>query len=269
MTAAPLRIMFLGNRRIAWDALKLLLSDRYRSRFDIRALVSDSSILNAYQTLQPISSTCFISSDRRQSEIIHETIRTERIDVLISIQYNWIIPGSILDLVNRHAFNLHNARLPDYKGYHSISHAIANHDTSFETTIHWMADAVDSGDIAYVEKTLIFEDDTAQSLYLRTLDAAMLAVGHLLDDLSSGKAIPKHAMSEEYGAFYARSSVVSLADVSNQVNGEQLSRIARATYFPPNNTAHFFHAGRKFLILPESEFKKIALADKSINEPEF
>jgi methionyl-tRNA formyltransferase len=251
--------MFLGNRRIAWDVLKLLLSDQYRSRFDVRGLVSDSSILSAYQKLQPTSSTCFISSDRRQSEIIHETIRTERIDVLISIQYNWIIPGNILDLVDRRAFNLHNARLPDYKGYHSITHAIANHDTSYDTTIHWMADAVDSGDIAYVEKTTIQADDTAQSLYLRTIDAAMLAVRRLLDDLSSGVELPRQAMT----------SVASLADVTEQVNAEQLAQITRATFFPPNNTAHFFYAGKKYLLVPESEIDKISLAGKSVNEPQF
>lgn len=269
MTPAPIRIMFLGNRRIAWDVLKLLLSDQYRSRFDVRALVSDSSILNAYQTLQPTSSASFISSDRRQSEIIHETIRTERIDLLISIQYNWIIPGNILDLVDRRAFNLHNARLPDYKGYHSITHAIANHDTSYDTTIHWMADEVDSGDIAYVEKTPIQADDTAQSLYLRTIDAAMLVVRRLLDDLSSEAEVPRQAMPDGYGAFYARTSVATLADFTEQVNTEQLAHIARATFFPPNNTAHFFHGGKKYLLVPESEIENISLTGKSINEPQF
>lgn len=269
MTTAPMRIMFLGNRRIAWDVLRLLLSDRYRSRFDIRALVSDESIWNAYQALQPTSSTCFISSAQRQSEKIHEAIRTERIDVLISIQYNWIIPGNILDLVCRRAFNLHNARLPAYKGYHSITHAIANHDTSYETTIHWMADTVDTGDIAYIAKTPIQADDTAQSLYLRTMDAAMLAVRRLLDDLSSGAELPRRAMPDGYGAFYARTSMASLADVTEHVNAEQLARIARATFFPPNNTAHFFYAGKKYLLVPESEIEKISLAGKSVNEPQF
>lgn len=269
MMPSPLRIMFLGNRRIAWQALQLMLSDRYRTHFDIRALVTDESIWNAFFLRESECSTSFISSDRRQSEKIHETIRSERIDVLISIQYNWIIPGYILDLVNRRAFNLHNARLPDYKGYHSITHAIANHDTSYDTTIHWMAEEVDSGDISYVEKTPIHSDDTAQSLYLRTIDAAMLAVEHLLDDLSSGAGIPKRAMSEGCGAFFPRSSVTSLADVTEKVNAEQLAHIARATFFPPNNAAHFFYGGKKYILVPESEIKNISLAVKSVNEPQF
>ena len=84
---SPIRVMFLGNRRIAWDALKLLLSDTYRSKFDIRALVTDNKIWSAYKAVNPQNSACFISNDRRQSERIFETVITQSIDVLISIQY--------------------------------------------------------------------------------------------------------------------------------------------------------------------------------------
>lgn len=269
MTRPPIRLMFLGNRRIAWDVLKLLSSDAYRSSFDVRALVTDATIWREYQALHPHSDTCFISSDRRQSETIYETVKAQSIDVLLSIQYNWIIPGNILDLVERRAFNLHNARLPDYKGYHSITHAIANHDTSYETTIHWMADVVDSGDIAYVTKTPVQADDTAQSLYLRTLDAAMLAVQSLLQNLASGEEVPRHTMHQGQGTFYTRNSVTLLADVSDKVNTEQLAHIARATFFPPNNTAHFFYAGKKYLLVPESEAEKLSLAGKSVIKPQF
>jgi len=131
-----------------------------------------------------------------------------------------------------------------------------------------MADEVDSGDIAYVERTPIQADDTARSLYLRTINAAMLTVRNLLDDLSSGAELPRHAMPDGYGAFYARTSVASLADVTELVNAEQLSHIARATFFPPSNTAHFFFGGKKYLLVPESEIENISLTGKSINEPQ-
>lgn len=265
----PIRLMFLGNRRIAWEVLKLLSSDTYRSSFDLRALVTDASIWQEYQALHPQSDACFISSERRQSEQIYETIKTQSIDVLLSIQYNWIIPGNILDLVERRAFNLHNARLPDYKGYHSITHAIINHDTSYETTIHWMTDVVDSGDIAYVTHTPIQADDTAQSLYLRTIQAALLGVQNLLSDLASGADLPRTAMSQGYGNFYSKSSVALLADVTDNVDSKQLALISRATFFPPNNTAHFYYEGKKYLIVPENEAKKIIATGKPINEPLF
>jgi len=261
--------MFLGNRRIAWDALKVLSSDSYRESFDVRAIVSDEAIRNAYEALQPESNACFISSDKRQTDEICETITHQSIDVLLSIQYNWVLPGHALDLVGRRAFNLHNARLPDYKGYNSITHAIANRDGIYETTIHWMADNVDSGDIAYVAKTPIRADDTAQSLYLRTVDAAMVVVHSLLQDLASGAEVPRQPMSQTQSNFYRRSSVDSLADVSSVVNAGHLAPIARATFFPPKNTAHFFFAGQKFLIIPESAAEHYLASAKSANQPHF
>jgi methionyl-tRNA formyltransferase len=269
MTRLPIRLMFLGNRRIAWEVLKLLFSDPYRSSFDVRAIVTDGSIWQEYQVLNPRGDACFIPSDRRQSAQIRETIKTQAIDVLLSIQYNWIIPGDILDLVGRRAFNLHNARLPDYKGYNSISHAIANRDTSYETTIHWMADEVDSGDLAYVTRTPIQADDTAVSLYIRTIDASISAVKNLLSDLGSGTDLPRTPLSQERGTFYSRDSVDSLANVTGKVDPEDLARIARATFFPPYNTAYFLHDGKKYLLLPESEEAKVMMTGKSVNEPIF
>lgn len=268
MTAPPLRIMFLGNRRIAWEILKLLSSGSCCSDFDIRAIVSDEKIWRAYEALKPSNDVSFISSKDRHSELIFETIQAQSIHILLSIQYNWILPAQVLDLVGRRAYNLHNAKLPEYKGYHSISHAIANQDSTYHTTIHHMADEVDSGDVAYISETLIRENDTAQSLYLRTVDAAILCVKNLLHDLAAGMEIPRYAMANRVGAFYDRQSINALADVTDKVNAKQLAHVSRATFFPPNNTAHFFYAGQKYLVVPEDEAEKLFYSGGSVNEPQ-
>ena len=43
--------------------------------------------------------------------------------------------------------NLHNAKLPDYRGHNSISHEILNGETKHTTTIHKIAKEVDRGEI--------------------------------------------------------------------------------------------------------------------------
>ena len=264
-----IRLMFLGNRRIAWESLKLLLSDSYGMSFDVRAIVTDGSIWKAWRTLCPQSEACFISSERRQSAQIREAIEVRNIDVLLSVQYNWAIPGDVLNLVARRAFNLHNARLPDYKGYNSISHAIANRDTSYESTIHWMVEEVDSGDLAYVERTPIHADDTALSLYVRTVDAAVCALKFLLDDLASGVAPPRTTQPKGRGEFYPMNSVDSLADVTSKVDSEAVARIARAAFFPPYNAAYFLHEGQKYFVLPETAAVNSMVLGHPVNQPVF
>ena len=270
MATVPIRIMFLGNRRIAWRALKLLTSDQYKAHFDLRVLVTDESIWRNFRILRPGNQAVHITNQQRQTDAIGHAIQSNAIDVLLSIQYNWILPGQILDMVGRRAFNLHNARLPSYKGYNSISHAIANGDTTYDTTVHWMADEVDTGDIAYIARTPIARDDTALTLYRRTVDTAMTAVQSLLNDLAAGRTVPRSPMPNGHATFYVRNSVAAMADVTNQVDTATLALMARAAYFPPNNTAHFFHDGQKYLIVPDLNDGKPQFSAAPIaNEPEF
>lgn len=266
---SPLRVMFLGNRRIAWEALRLLSDDHYRTAFDLRVLVTDAGIREHFPRLQPEARPHFISSDARNSDELRSAIAAESIDLLLSVQYNWIISKDILDMVGRRAFNLHNARLPDYKGYNSISHAILNDDQYHESTIHWMDDEVDSGDIAYIGRTEIRVDDTALSLYLRSINAALSALRALLDDLRDGAAVPRQPMRKGAGTFYPRDSVKKLANVSGVTDADLLAKIARAAFFPPYNIAWFKHRGQKFLLLPEGGVQYLSPSAKAVNLPSF
>lgn len=264
----PIRLMFLGNRRIAWEVLKILSLHKYRERFDLRVLVTDPSIWNSYRRINPQQDAIFISCERRETQKIYEQVKAQSIDVLLSIQYNWIIPANILSLVGYRAFNLHNARLPEYKGYNSITHALANGDDNYYTTLHWMSEEVDAGDAAYVISTPVRSDDTAETLYLRTIEAAVRATKLLLADLASRAQVPRHIVSNRKGTFYPRESAELLANVTDRVDTESLSNIARATFFPPFNTAYFLHQGKKYLIVPEDEVKD-SLAGRAANEPQF
>ena len=53
----------------------------------------------------------------------------EKINTLISVQHKWIMSKKILSKFGCNAFNFHNAKLPEYKGYNSLSHSILNGDS--------------------------------------------------------------------------------------------------------------------------------------------
>ena len=245
----PLRLLFLGDRRISWEALKHLASPAWRDAFDLRGLVTSPDI-EAHYTALTGEQPQFITNASRRTQAILDCIRDQQIDVLLSIQYNWILPASVLDAVQRRAFNLHNAKLPDYKGYNSIAHAIHNGDTVYESTLHWMADEVDSGDIAYVGLTPIRPDDTARSLYERSVDGAMDAFVRLLADLKAGRSPPRRPMQTGAGVFYQRDSAAELADLTGVVDPVQIERTARAAYFPPVQTAWRQDGGERRPVLP-------------------
>lgn len=262
-----IRLMFLGDRRIAWRALRLLSRPVNRGAFDLQAIVTDPEIWRNHLRLHPDCTAAYVSCRTRETDQIRNLIKQRRVEALLSVQYNWILPLDVIQSVDGRAFNLHNGRLPAYRGYNSVSHAILNGDTVHHSTLHWMAEKVDSGDIAYVGETPVSSHDTALSLYLRTADAAVDAVAALLEDLSAGRTPPRRSISGETGRFYARESIAEIADVTQVTDGERLDQIVRAAYFPPANTAFMKVGDSKYLVLPESAAS--ALAVRPANLPDF
>lgn len=244
------KLIFLGDRRIAWEVLKHLHGNALRDAFVIRALVSCETLEPHYAALRGDRAYRFISNRKRANAEIADAIASEGITLLLSVQYNWVLPPEILDAVGRNAFNLHNAKLPDYKGYNSVSHALLNGDAVYESTLHWMDDRVDEGDIAYIGRTPIQADDHAYGLYIRTIGAAVNACVQLLVDIRNGKTPPRQKMDARAGVFYGRDSVKNIADVSTVTDTEERDCIIRAAFFPPYNTAYTVGNGLKLPILP-------------------
>lgn len=243
------KVIFLGDRLIAANALKLLASEQFSSEFEITVLVSSEGFIkksNKHLGVYPILT---ISNEARNTELIEEAIVNHGVNLLISVQHNWILSKQILSKVNL-AFNLHNAKLPDYKGYNSISHAIHNRDENFYSTLHWMAEKVDMGDIAYEATTQIDKDEDAYSLYLKTVIKSNLIFEKLLQDLKNGITPPKRPITEK-GVFYDRNRLSSLKDLSQVTDDEEFDFRVRSVFFPPHEPAYLIKNNNKIHLIPE------------------
>jgi len=246
----PLRLMFLGDRRIAGEVLKLLHKVEFKNYFDLRVLVTGEE-LGAWCRTISATNLVVLRNDQRHAKRLESLIAEERIDILLSVQHNWILPQRILEAVKGRAFNLHNAKLPEYKGYNSISHALLNGEKRYHPTLHWMAEAVDSGPIAYEGDVPIASDDCAYSLYPKTVVEAVRIVCQLFDALKTGEGIPGKLMESRQGKFYKSSELSKLADVSAVKDPEELDRRVRALFFPPLNAAYIWANGRRHYLVPE------------------
>ena len=102
---------------------------------------------------------------RITNETISEIIKEFNTDTLMSIQYPKIISDDILKKLNYNCYNLHNAKLPNYRGHNSLTHEIINNEKYHTITIHRMEKIVDTGKII-LEKNIKYENnDTAYSMY--------------------------------------------------------------------------------------------------------
>ena len=159
-------------------------------------------------------------------------------NVLIAVQATEIIP---LDEIRKYdqAFTLHNAKLPEYRGHNTISHALLNGETEYTSTIAWMAEKVDTGDIAYQCTIPIFEHDTAFSLYQRTMASCKLILSQLYVDLMTGTPIPR---IPQVGTphYYGK-------ELDKQIKRwEDIPRVARAFSFPSHAPAYIEMDGKRY-----------------------
>jgi len=235
--------------------------------FKVRAIVTNKKFYSGLRSSFPnYHDVDFISNEARNVDAILLAIKKLDIDTLISVQHNWILPKTVLDAVNGNAFNLHNAKLPEYKGYNSIFYSLINNDSAYTSTIHLMNEVVDSGDIIIEGITKIYPDDTALSLYARTVDVATNTFLSFLNMLKD-KNFTRKPMGKG-GEYFNRGHMEKMKNINIKDNSEIIERIIRASYFPPYEPAYIM-VGKKKNYLTPSPFQFGGKVDAPYNKSEW
>jgi methionyl-tRNA formyltransferase len=90
------------------------------------------------------------------------------VDLVVSIAAPQIFGAELLALPRHGCINIHNGLLPEYQGMLPSFWVLANDEESTGTTVHFMNEAIDAGDIILQEKFEITGEDTLHSLVCRT-----------------------------------------------------------------------------------------------------
>lgn len=182
------------------------------------------------------------------------------VDYLLSVYYPNILGPELLAHPNDAPINLHQAELPRYRGSNVISHAIMNAREDghwqYGTTMHFMAEAVDAGDIIARNFVPIREDDTARQLYERIEGASVELFEEVLPAMVSGEILEMGTPQKEYPGeryFYTKASL----DGEKEIDPERLADPdegtavydkVRALDFPPFEPAWVTVDGRKLYL---------------------
>jgi methionyl-tRNA formyltransferase len=95
----------------------------------------------------------------------------EDCNIFISILYDKLLPQSFLD--NRSAYNFHPGILPHYRGAGACSWVLINKECEHGVTLHEMTAGIDCGNIIHIERFPILEQDTAETLFIKSERAIM------------------------------------------------------------------------------------------------
>ena len=260
-----MRVIFLGEGRLAFTCLNILLQREFSKVFKLNTLVSSetfySNLVKSYSFQNNLN---FVSNNSRSEDQIVELIEREKINTLISVQHKWIMSKKILNKFGCNAFNFHNAKLPEYKGYNSLSHSILNGDSKHFMTIHRVDPKVDAGDIVLESSITISKDETALSLYKKTISGTEDLFSNFLKKFNQNTLEGKSQKGES--KFFKKSSLTKLRELDLKADKSYLNRVIRALYFPPYEPAYFILNDQKVYCLPnnkENSWLNVKPANKS------
>jgi methionyl-tRNA formyltransferase len=94
----------------------------------------------------------------------HQKLRDLKPDFIIVAAYGKILPKTILEIPRHGCLNVHASLLPKYRGAAPINWAIICGEKETGVTIFKMDEKIDTGDILFMAKTQIGNEETAEEL---------------------------------------------------------------------------------------------------------
>ncbi|MFB6356661.1 MAG: methionyl-tRNA formyltransferase, partial [bacterium] len=88
-------------------------------------------------------------------------------DLLLSVFFNQIIPGDILEIPEKGCFNVHPGKLPEFRGFSPVFWQLKQGGGEAACTVHELTEQLDKGPIYRQQTTDVREQDTFFSLYSR------------------------------------------------------------------------------------------------------
>lgn len=236
------RIMFLGNKKIGIYCYKMLKNKKCKN-------------IQLLSVGFPVNECLFevnINTEKKCEKDIISEIRNKNINTIISVQHNWLISEEVIKSVNGNIFNLHMAKLPKYRGYYGINHAILNGDKQYTVTMHYIDSGVDTGDIILERSFAILPDDTAEKLYRDAEQESQVLFSIFLEYLCSNKPFERKKQIGETN-IYAKQSITPFKEIKFM---NQIDTKFRAFDFEGYEPAFIMSNGKKYFLVPENKWRK-------------
>lgn len=234
------RVLLLGSLGVAVDCAEYLQN---RGDVDLLGVVCAHSSRSAWRVAVD-DRNMFDEAERLGLPLVDlESVEELQPDLGISVRFHQILRKRHLDAFSLGVVNLHGAPLPEMRGSMCDAASLLEGHDHFGTSIHWMDEGIDEGDILAVERFRIDADDTVFDLFKRANSRGLELVKTHLDDILSGKLVGRSQaeVALEQGVTprtYFKDTVIQAREVPTGSSEEEMWAAARAFSFPGHNPAY-------------------------------
>jgi methionyl-tRNA formyltransferase len=213
--------------------------------------VSELAALHGIPTITP---------DNPNTPEVIAQIRALQPDFFFSFYYREMLKRELLEIPKHGALNMHGSLLPKYRGRVPVNWAIIHGEKETGSTLHYMTEKPDNGDIVAQQSVPILPNDTALQVFQKVTVAAEMALNDVLPSLLVGKAPRMKQDLSKGGYFGGRKAEDGVIDWSQ--SAQAIHDLVRAVA-PPYPGATTRLMGKTMRILQTLVTKCKASGDKS------
>lgn len=108
-------------------------------------------------------------------------------DIIISIGFLQILKKAVIDIPQQGCINLHGALLPRYRGRVVYFWMLLNEEKKTGSTVHFIDEGIDTGDILLQEEVDIQPEDTMHAVALKTVDIGKKLLVKAIQTIQNGQ----------------------------------------------------------------------------------
>lgn len=149
---------------------------RFGRQFSIAQLAAENGVPFAF--VPDLNDPDFVTS-----------VKSDNVDVIVSVAAPQIIKSDLINAPRIGCINVHNGKLPKYRGMLPNFWQIYDGNTSVATTIHRINEGIDDGAILLQEETDLLPEETLDSVIRRTKRFGATLVLTALRQLADGSAV--------------------------------------------------------------------------------
>ena len=142
--------------------LGLQVLKQLAAEYHIEFVFTDSGTTGVIEYCESQGFPIFIGNPRKKN--YREFLSSKSCDVILSINYLFIIEKELINFPKRYSINLHGSLLPKYRGRTPHVWAIINNENKTGVTAHLMDSGCDTGDIVEQIEVEISIEETGASI---------------------------------------------------------------------------------------------------------
>ena len=196
---------------------------------------------------------CFVGNPRNESSVEFRSKIDERPDILLSINYLFLIEHDLINYPKKIAINIHGSLLPKYRGRTPHVWSLINNEKETGITAHLITGECDKGAIIIQKRIPLEQDDTGGSVLLKFKKIYPVIIDEVISRIQNDSL--QIVEQDETKATYYPKRTPADGEIDWNWQRERIYNWVRAMSPPEYPGAFFFEKDKKIIV------KKAELSD--------